>query len=491
MSELSDFLKLMAEEKKRQEEQRANSLGGKAIKEVQERLKQNNEMGDLLEVFVEGKKPGKTVIVEKVVEKEVIVEKEVLNKDSFQQPKPQPVDPNITGIQKKIQFLEQAIGKIAATGPGSGEVNFRWLDDVNRSTMESGNNNWLLEYDSVSKKVQFTNQVGPIEWVRFDRTHVHEEERIPGTLCWSEEDRALNVTQTDGVVLQVGQESFVLAKNTTGATIPNGAFVRFAGASLNGEARILVAPFLANGEYPNLYGLGIATQTIVDGENGFITDFGKVREIDTTGTSVGETWQLGDILYAHPTVAGALTRNKPTAPQNVIPVAAVLLVDDEEGEIFVRPTFEQKLAYGLFVDTTNQQPAEINTPYAITYNTTQISDGVVLGTPSSRITVQQSGLFNFVYSLSITSTNSSAKNIFVWARKNGVDIPLSTLRKSITGNGTYDRLVGNVPVSLIPGDYIEFMYGADNTAIIINAPPATAFAPSIPSATVTVTQLAL
>lgn len=154
MSELSDFFKLMAEEKIRKDEQQRNSPAGKAIAAVQERLKTNNEMTELLEVFVEKKSGAKQVIVEKIVEKQVIVEKEVLNKDSFQQPAPQPVDPNIKGIQKKIQFLEQAIGRIAAAGPGSGEVNLRYLDDVDRSSIDDQR---YMRYNATSKKFEFVD----------------------------------------------------------------------------------------------------------------------------------------------------------------------------------------------------------------------------------------------------------------------------------------------------------------------------------------------
>lgn len=57
-------------------------------------------------------------IIDQVVSK--ISEEEVRNKDSFQQPNPEPVDNNLIAIQKKLKFLEQAIGKIAAHGPGSG-----------------------------------------------------------------------------------------------------------------------------------------------------------------------------------------------------------------------------------------------------------------------------------------------------------------------------------------------------------------------------------
>jgi len=402
-----------------------------------------------------------------------------------------PLTNELKQVNDKIKFLERWIGQIQNAGPGSGEVNFRYLDDVNRGTMTPSNDNWVLEYDAATGDVKFTNQIGPIDLIRFDTNHTHEETRLPGTLCWGATDRTLNIEQPGGVTQQVGQENFVLAKNMTGSTITNGSFVGFAGASMNGEARILVSPFLANGVNPNLYGLGVATQDVLDDDMGFITTFGKVRELNTTGSDVGETWQLGDILYASPTNAGKFTRVKPTAPNNVIPAAAVLYVHETEGEIFVRPTYEQKMNYGRFSDTTDQAPVAINTPYAVTFNTTTISNGVVLGTPTSRIVVDQSGFYDFVFSLSLTSTNSSAKAFYVWGRKNGVDIPYSTKRQSITGNGTYQVLVGNLAVSMNANDYIEIMYASSDTAISINSPASIEFAPAIPSATVTVVQIAL
>jgi hypothetical protein len=71
---------------------------------------------------------------------------------TFQQPNPDPVDKNLEAIQAKMKFLEQAIGKIAATGPGGGEVNLRWLDDVDRSTIEDGH---FLKYNAAKKKFDF------------------------------------------------------------------------------------------------------------------------------------------------------------------------------------------------------------------------------------------------------------------------------------------------------------------------------------------------
>jgi len=154
MTDLNDLFKVLGEGKKQTEEKKASTPAGQALKGVQERLKQNNEIGELLEVFVEKKPQVKEVIREVVVEK-------VVKEESFQQPNPPEVDANIKAIQLKLKFLEQAIGKIAATGPGGGEVNLRYLDDVARETIADGR--WL-KYDAASKKFVF-DEINPFEVV--------------------------------------------------------------------------------------------------------------------------------------------------------------------------------------------------------------------------------------------------------------------------------------------------------------------------------------
>jgi hypothetical protein len=60
-------------------------------------------------------------------------------------------------INKKIKFLEQWIGKINNAGPGSGEVNLRWLDDIDRPTIYDMR---FLRYNDFKKKFEFA-EVNP------------------------------------------------------------------------------------------------------------------------------------------------------------------------------------------------------------------------------------------------------------------------------------------------------------------------------------------
>jgi hypothetical protein len=230
--------------------------------------------------------------------------------------------------------------------------------------------------------------------------------------------------------------------------------------------------------------LGVMTHDLPDtGTKGYCTVWGFVRDLNTSA------FTLGDVLYASPTVAGAFTNVKPTAPNNVIPVAAVLQIGTTDGVIFVRPTIEQQKYYGEFTKTDTQSPAVINTAYALTFTNTEIANGVSRGTPTSRIVVAQAGLYNIAASVQITSTNSSQKSIWVWAKLNGTtDVANSARIASITLNNGYVVVSLNEVASLNAGDFIEIMYAANSTNVSIATVAATAFAPAAPAAILAVTQ---
>jgi hypothetical protein len=386
---------------------------------------------------------------------------------------------------KSQSVLIQNIQKSLSLG-GGGEKEFRYLDDVNRSTMTGNNNNWLLEYDANSKKVQFTTDLGPINTLKFDRNHTHEEFPEVGQLCWSEQDQTLNLQHPNGVTQQIGQETYAKVRNKTGSTIPNGTAVRFAGAEQDGTARLLVAPFQANNVYPSLYGLGITTENIENGADGRVTVWGKVREVNTSAFNVG------DVLYVSTTVAGGLTNVKPTAPNNVVPMAAVLRVDSSAGEIFVRPNYEQQKNYGNFVSDSDQTLSLANTPTPIRLSRDLVAQQMQYqDSDRTRIQVFESGLYAVTVNAQITSTNSSSKNVYFWLRKNDSDLTGTTRIVTVSGNAVFGTFSSTNTVSLDTNDTLQHMWAATNATVTLHAVPATAFAPSSPSVKIDITQAAL
>jgi hypothetical protein len=184
-----------------------------------------------------------------------------------------------------------------------------------------------------------------------------------------------------------------------------------------------------------------------------------------------------------------MTKVPPTAPNASVPIAAVLKVDATEGVIFVRPTIEQQKHYGQFSKTTDQSPAVINTAYPITFDATDISSGVNIGTTTSRIEFDYAGLYQISPSYQLSSTSASAKNVWIWARKNGVDIANSAMQVTLESNTAKIVAARMGLTSIMAGDYLELVFASDSTNVTLDAIPATAFGPSAPACTLAVAQI--
>lgn len=337
---------------------------------------------------------------------------------------------------------------------------------------------------AITDPVPSVNPTPYFDYIDFDLNPRHVDK--PGRLAWNALDNTLNLHHYNGVTQQIGQETYVQVLNNTGAMLVNGTCVGFGGVS---AGTISAIKYIANGSQPGLYVLAILTQDIGIGARGLATVWGNVRELNTTGSLYGETWAIGDILYASATIAGGLTKVKPTAPNVAIPMGAVLTVSATAGEIFVRPTIEQQLFYGDFSKTIDQSPTVINTAEAITFNVTESSNGISRGTPDSRIVAANAGLYSFAFSAQLISGNASSKNIFIWFRKNGVDIPNSTKAVTLAANSQYFPIAKTDFYSLLAGDYIEAYWASSDIAVTLKAIAASGFAPASPAASLSVTQV--
>jgi hypothetical protein len=174
-----------------------------------------------------------------------------------------------------------------------------------------------------------------------------------GEILWNEEDGSLNVGLSDtGVVLQSGQETLYRVSNVSGSSIPKGTLVMANGTNDN-SGRINVVPAIADGSIPSKYIMGVVTGTITNDSDGYVTHFGKIRNIDTS------MWSDGDILYADPTISGGLTNAIPVAPNLKTVIAIVLNSSSTVGTIFVRPTYGSNLSNDELVELSNIQDGDI------------------------------------------------------------------------------------------------------------------------------------
>ena len=123
-----------------------------------------------------------------------------------------------------------------------------------------------------------------------------------------------NITQ------QVGEEIFIYGKAS--AAITEGQLIVKTGTV--GASGVITFGPSPTGLTVNDGIIGVATENIASGSFGRITYFGVVHGIDTTGSSVGETWANNDTLYYNPSYAGGMTNVKPVAPNIKYAIATVI-----------------------------------------------------------------------------------------------------------------------------------------------------------------------
>jgi hypothetical protein len=146
----------------------------------------------------------------------------------------------------------------------------------------------------------------------------------------------------------------------------------------------------------------------------------------------------------------------------------------------------KRARYGSFYDTTTQTATTINTAKAITFNNTDLSNGVFIGTPTSRIVVDSEGIYNFDTSFQLDKTTGGTAEFYFWFRLNGVDVPDSASQIRIQGNDAEIFSSLNYFFDLKANDYVELMFSTTSLSVEIAAFAAAAPHPGIPSIILTV-----
>lgn len=488
-------------------------------------------------------KEPELIIEEKIEEPEVIEEEiEVVDKkslidmaseyitkkaklqetDSFQQPVAPNIPNNLAEINKRVRYLEQWLAKVSMDGPGSGEVRLKFLDDIDRDSI--GENKYLA-YNATTDTFFFeavvsgseivgdnftTNiagnvvsvinvpdtNLGPIKSLKYDTAGRGPNANAAAGLTYYDPERdTFEILHKDGTATYAGLDNYIrVTNNGSGNTIPRGSLVQFVGVD---SANLIpyVDLFKADANAEPLYVVGLAAGNITSNSQGRAMLLGEIEDIDTTGNSVNEVWATGDILWAHPSIPGALTKNKPSAPNTVVSVAAVLNANATSGHLLVRPVIELGLNYGRFARTTNLSVASINTANVVYFDTTEISNGVVIDSANSnsRLMVLDSGFYQIDINTQLDKTGGGGTSgtMYVFLRKNGQDVSDSTRRQGVLGSLPSVSFSFTISLTLAKNDYIEIGYAGDTTSLFFDAAAATAFAPRTASVLVNITQIQL
>jgi hypothetical protein len=147
--------------------------------------------------------------------------------------------------------------------------------------------------------------------------------------------------------------------------------------------------------------------------------------------------------------------------------------------------------HGAFQDSTDQTAANTTTAYAVTFNTTDFSNGVTIAS-NSRITVLDAGIWNLQFSIQFKNTSNDGQDVDIWFRKNGTNIANSNSRfhlpqRKSAGDPSHLIAAMNFFVSMAANDYVEIMWRPTSTAVSLEHfdTSTSPTRPAVPSAIVT------
>jgi hypothetical protein len=284
-----------------------------------------------------------------------------------------------------------------------------------------------------------------------------------GVMRWNDSDGTIDLGLKGGnVTLQVGQELVQRVVNKSGINLLEANYQVVRVSDAQGQ-RLAVQLAQGNNDANSTDTIGIVTETINDNQEGFVTTSGLVRNINTTGSLQGETWIDGDVLYLSPTVAGRITKVKPTAPNHSVILGYVVYAHAVNGKIFVKVDngYEIGELHDVYVPTPSNNDGIFWNTANSRYQNNSIA-GVLGYTP-----ISGSGATGQVAYWNGTSSQTGSNNLF-WDAANarlgiGTNAPSTTLdirgktRIQSSGNAELDIIDGSNSLRLAMGSTQGFV----------------------------------
>lgn len=244
-----------------------------------------------------------------------------------------------------------------------------------------------------------------------------------GTLYYDSSENALSykpLTDQNDVTVNLGQESLVRVYNNSGAQINNGQAVHITG-STSGTPTVALANASKLGT-TFTEGLaqssGVATHNIPNGEYGFITNFGIVRDLDTS------TFVVGRELFLSDTIDGGITDDPSSiAFTSRISVLGWCLTSDAiNGKIYVKIENENQ------VQSLTQKEVNVLLGNTISTGVYEYTGATTASTTTINVAPMRGWLVSNTYS---NATNPNVINVYYTG---GTNIALTNISSA---NSTY------------------------------------------------------
>lgn len=188
--------------------------------------------------------------------------------------------------------------------------------------------------DNITSMVGLTGGISSPDFIQFDTTATVTD--ATGKLYYDNADmyQTLAFQMNGGVIQPVGEAMFYRVRLSAAAT--KGQVLMFTG-TLGASGGLTAAPATGLAFDQAHYLLGVAAETGITNDWVTVYEFGEIKGVNTSAFTQGQ------ILYYDPAVAGGLTATKPSTPNAIAIVAAVVYVGTTNGVLFVRPTFGSAL----------------------------------------------------------------------------------------------------------------------------------------------------
>lgn len=330
-------------------------------------------------------------------------------------------DTNITSPSNGQSLAyDTASGKWINSNAGAGDVTGAASSTDNAVVRFDGTTGKVIQNSTVAldDNGNFTN----VNSIGFDTTPATLPTSV-GTMFWDDGDGVPSTILKGGnTTLQIGTQEYARVYNDSGTTLTIGQVVYISGAQGN---RVAVKLAKADVEATSFGTIGLVSETIANGAEGFIITSGALYKLNTNGLTAGAT------VYLSPTTAGAVTTTKPQAPNQLVVLGWVERVSATVGSIYVKVDNGYEMDELHDVQITNPQSGNIliydasTTPIGVWKNA-NLTDGtgITITEGAGSITITNAGVTSAVAGTGIsvsgatgavTITNSdrgSSQNIF-------------------------------------------------------------------------------
>jgi len=257
-------------------------------------------------------------------------------------------------------------------------------------------------------------------------------------------------------------------------------------------ATIIIKNSTGSGAVPSSLTQGELAINVVDGKLFYGSGSGNIVK-EFTGSGGGSAISASYALTASYASNGGVTQllagpNITLSPTNGL------------GQVTVSATLSGSTSfntatgsYGSFYDTTTQTNPVGNVPRSMSFNSTDITNGVSISGSTNPfntyIKTTNAGVYDIQFSAQLDKTDFGTDEIVIWLRKNGIDLTDTATSVTLAGNNAKNVAAWNWFVSSAAGDYYQVIWYSPDTNVRLFAEVAGGGHPGVPSVILTVNRV--